>query len=356
MVLSNISKLKGLGTNRSLYLLILLCSSTFLSSQEPENWDEEEIAEVFSGLHVDAGPAIASVEAKGVTPYDFGLDLVDAGMPEKAIEWYRTLGIATKDPQYLYGLAWVKWKTGDYAGAVKDAYFLIHKDPPPLIRARTYYLLGSVNLEQRRLTDAKRELHMGLETYKAIPNKFGGQYLCLTLLAAVAIHQHKFDEVGALLDQALEANEKLESIGLKPYGQGRYFEILGEMHFWKAEYRAALDTTQQARKAYEADGRTMASDGALVKIGMLKLILGELQEAHAVSAEIWEKYHTNPNAGRILAYNNITIAKISKCAQHEEDYQARSNSVLSWANSVPGGRAVIELFEFLLVSIPCPEL
>jgi len=109
-------------------LILVLALATFGYGQN--SWDDNEITSIFDGIDVTA--ALDRVEAKGITPYDFGRDLLDMGYPDKAKEWYVAVGIHTKDLQYVYGLAWAKWYSGDNTGAINESIFIIAKDPTPI--------------------------------------------------------------------------------------------------------------------------------------------------------------------------------------------------------------------------------
>lgn len=332
---------------------IVLVFGLVLPSFGQATWDAEEISEIFDGVHFDMSAAIARVEAKGITPYDFGRDLLVAGEGEKAKQWYQSLAIATKEPQYLYGLAYVKRQTGDNHGALKDAYFLMHKNPPQLIRARTLYLLGGINLDERRFEEARKNLQEGLEAYAQL-NKFGGQYLCLSMMAWGAVFEGNYDAVEPLLDRALEFNEKIRSKGKEPYGLGRYHEIIGELQFAQKNYFASLLAAEQSKEAYQESGLQYHSEEMQAKIGLLKLMTGEPQEASRIATELWEKHHKSLDRGRLLAYNNVTLMKLSECAKIEVDRENKHEAAMDWANSAPGGKALIELLSFVKKS-PCPE-
>ena len=286
------------------------------------------------------------------TPYDFGIKaLLQAGEGDKAIDWFNMLTVETNDFKYLYGAAWSKWKTGDNKGALKDALYLSHQELSPLLQARNYYLLGSICLESRLLDDAKKYLAAGHESYGAI-DKYGGQYLCLTLLGAVEMRQGNFDQVEPLLQRALEADRLNVEAGYKGHGMGRYHDIMAEMYFLQGDYPSAMEANQKARTAYLGMNKQMAADGAYVKMGILYLIMGKARDAYAISVELWNRHQ---NGGRIFAYNNIILAKLSKCGRNDADYHVRANSARAWAGDSPGGTALTELFDFVMKR-PCPDI
>ena len=315
------------------------------------SWDLEEVGEIVTLAKTDVPGAVALIGSRA-TPYDFGIKaLLQSGEGQKAIDWFNMLTVATDEHKYVYGAAWSKWKTGDNKGALKDALYLSHQELSPLLQARNYYLLGSICLESRLLDDAGKYLTAGLKSYQAI-DKYGGQYLCLTLLAAVEMRRGSYDRVEPLLRQALEADRLNEAAGYNGHGMGRFHDILAEMYFLQGDYPAAIEANRKARTAYLGMNKQMAADGAYVKIGILNLIMGQTREAHAISVELWNRHQ---DGGRVFAYNNIILAKLSKCGRNEADYQTRANSARSWARDAPGGAALSELFDFVLKQ-PCPEI
>ena len=331
---------------------ILIFGLSYSATAFSQNtWDADEIITIFDGIDVTA--ALERVEAKGITPYDFGRDLLVAGEGEKAKQWYQALTIATKDPQYIYGLAWVKWQTGDNGAALKDAQYLLHKNPSPLIRARTLFLLGGINVDERQFERARERLTEGLKAYTSL-NKFGGQFLCLSMLAMVAVHEREFDEVEPLLDRAYEINEKMRTKGFKPYSRGRYHEIIGEMRFVQGDYIGAASSAEESEAAYRQIGQTDLADEILAKTALLKVLNGEPKSGGELATELWQRFHESIDRGRLLAYNNITLMKLSQCANIEEDREAREVAARKWASSAPGGKALLELLEFVK-KFPCSE-
>ncbi|MDJ0836548.1 MAG: hypothetical protein QNK37_08520 [Acidobacteriota bacterium] len=135
-------------------------------------WKEKEIENILS---LEITEALEILEEKGITPYNFGRDLLDSGRGEQAKKWYRNLGIKTKEYKYLFGLAWAKWHTGDSAGAFRDAYYLLDKDISKITRARTYYMLGHLYYAERKIQESKKNLERSRDLYAKL-NKDGGSF------------------------------------------------------------------------------------------------------------------------------------------------------------------------------------
>lgn len=161
--------------------------------------------------------AMEYVISFGITPYDFAKDLNYQGKSDKAIFWCEALAIATNDPAYFYGRAYYSWASGDSESAIRDVNFLAQKKLSPIIRARTFYLRGRMHLQNRVLDDAEKDFQSALESYQSIEGKFGGQYLCYTMLARVAIALKDYNRVGPLLDLAVEADKRNAEFGNKPF-------------------------------------------------------------------------------------------------------------------------------------------
>ena len=319
--------------------------------------DDIDIKEIFGGINIDVSAAIARVEAMGIAPYDFGVDLLVAGKIDEAKKWFEALGIATNEPKYVYGLAWVKRRTGDNHGAMKDAHYLLHKNPSPLLRARTLYMLGTISIDERNIQEAKVYLKDAFEVYGSLKNKFGGQYLALSMLAWAAVIEGKHDEVLPLLDQALEFNEKLRTIGLEPYGLGMYHETLAELSFVQGDYQGALVKSEESELAYREAGELLEADLMQTKIGLFNLLVGNPKEADTLSKALWKRFNEQTGRARATAYNEITLMKLDQCSQNETDLTKREKAVRAWAASAPGGKALIELLDFIMdrKNVPCPE-
>jgi tetratricopeptide (TPR) repeat protein len=240
---------------------------------------------------------------------------------------------------------------------MKDGLYLLHKNPSPLLRARTLYLLGSIHIDERQILEAKTCLTDAFEEYGAIENKFGGQYLALSMLAWAAILEDKYDEVIPLLDRAQEYNEKLRDIGLEPYSLGMYHETLAELHFVQGDYHAALLKSEESENAYREAGELMEADLILTKVALLKLLDGSPKKADEIAKNLWTRFNNRVDRARSAAYNEITLMKLDQCSGNESDLLARERTVRIWAESAPGGKALIELMEFVLDrdKAPCPE-
>ncbi len=327
----------------SLFFSAIACSQN--------TWDDDEITRIFDGIDVTA--ALQRVEEKGVTPYDFGLKLLNMGYPDKAKEWYVAVGIHTKDLQYVYGLAWVKWLTGDSQGALNDSKYILARKPTPLIKARTLYMLGAINVDEYKFGAAQEYLQAGFEAYGEL-NKPGGQYLCLSMMAMGAVFERNLDKVEQLLEQSLEYNEKNGQRGYKPDDMGRTYEIISELRFAQGNYDSSLLAAQQSVEAYRTALKHSFADEVEAKVALLYFLNGEPKAARKLATQLWEKHHTARDRGRLLAYNSITLMKISLCAQRNEDAAEKELAARAWANSGPGGKALIKLLEWIK-DTPCPE-
>ena len=314
-------------------------------------WDENEIANVFDGIDLSA--ALARVEAKGVTPYDFGFLLLRRGHPDKAKEWFVAVGIQTKDLQYVYGLAWSKLATGDNQGAAADAKYILARKPSPKIKARTLFLLGTINVDEHNFKEAHDYLNAGLKAYEEL-NLPGGQYLCTTMLAMCAVFERNLESVPDLLEKGHEYNEKTKQMGYKPASMGRTHEIISELRFAETDYHGALLAAREGVEVYRRDKRHHLADELEAKIGLLLLLTGEPKSAHILSVQLWETHHESRDRGRLLAYNSITLMKFSLCAGQLEDAAEKERAARAWANAGPGGKELIRLLEWVKDQ-PYPE-
>jgi len=348
-----------------LFLAIIQVGQGFVLGQDEGKIDVErafELLEDRGGRDFDtptgkqaAERAIAYVEASGYTAYDFGTFLYERGFEERSIYWYEAVGIATNDPQFYFGRAWFTWRSGDAVAAIRDINFLLNKDIPPLISARTYLLRGRINIESRFFQDAREDLREALKTYESIEGKYGGQYLCLTELARLAVIEKDYDRALPLLDTAIEVEKKNQAVGHKPYGRGFIHEILGVMYFQKGTWTLALEENLKSREAYLKHGNYDSAEAIHVKIGLLNFLTGNPKEAHRIATEIHRSLQGTSKT-RLWAYNNVTLAMISLCSGMESDYRIQREAALSWAEPNMGGQDIKDLMTFLEERVPCPEL
>lgn len=324
------------------------------SSGDKEKWADDEIADVFDGIDVNG--ALQRVEDKGITAYDFGFHLLRSGHPDKAIAWYNAIGIKTKQPKYIYGLAWMKWVTGNAQGAIDDARYILARNPPPILHARTLYLLGAVSVDEFDFEAARHNLKAGIEAYKAL-GKDGGQYLCYTMLAKCAVYEGRFDDVEPLLETAAAFNEKVEAKGKKPYSKGAHHEIMSELAYARGDFVGALIEARESSAAYRLGEEHLAAE-VDSKVAFLLILNGEPRAAKKLATALWDEHHDKRNRGRLLAYNAITLMKLSLCSGNDLDAKDKENSARAWAKSGPGGKQLIKLMTWAQSekNFPCPEL
>jgi len=241
----------------------LLFFGISLQARAQNPWDEQEIDDVFGAVELDVSQAVLDLESRGIVPYDFGQYLLRIGNLDEAQEWYQSLWLAGKDPQYYFGLAWIKWSNGDAYGALKDACQIMGMEASLLIQARTLVLIGSINIEQGNLTEANRNLEASFKAFSRL-DKAGGQFLSLTALAVLALHQKDYGKVKTLLDKAYQYNEKMNQIGKKPFSMGRYHEIVGAMDFARGNFEKGKAELMESESAYREDGMLALADNILV--------------------------------------------------------------------------------------------
>ena len=315
--------------------------------------DDENIQGILIGNGGDIPSAVLRIKESGITPYDYGIRLLRIGKGDEAEQWFQSLTETFDDVNFVYGRAWIRWKTGNLEAALKDAIYLTDQELTPILTARTYYLLGNLGLNSDRLDLARENLNAGLKVYKSL-GKNGGQYLCYSLLAAVEIAEKNYDKVEPLLEMALKANQRAAEAGYKPYDMGQYHDLMGEMYFGKREYNKALSSYRNAYAGYQEGNSEYYADGVQVKIGILYYILGKPRRAYKIGKDINERY-LRTNETRLYAFNNILLAMLAKCGQEEANYQARVNSAKDWAGQKPGRTDLMEVLQ-MLDKLPCPKL
>ena len=336
--------------------LALLVFFQFTSGLSQTEWTPEEVESVLGGVDIQVDQALDALEKKGVTPYDFGFHLLRNGHVDKAKAWLKVIGIKTKDLKYIYGLAWMKWITGDSQGAINDVKYILARNPPALLQARTLYLLGAVSVDEFDFEVARNNLNAAIEGYKAL-EKLGGQYLCVTMLAKCAVFEGDFHLVEPLLERAAELNEGVKLKGKKPYSAGAHHEILSELRYAEGDYQGALTEAKNSAEAYRVGEEFHLADDVDAKIAFLLLLTGKPKDAHRLASQLWQENHDKRDRERLLAYNSITLMKLSLCSGNDQDADDKENAARTWAEAGPGGKALINLLNWAKEekNFPCPE-
>lgn len=66
------------------FCLMMLLAVFFTSiCHGQNNWNTSEAETIFKGVEIDVESALEMLKEEGVTPYDFGIDLLAAGHGEK---------------------------------------------------------------------------------------------------------------------------------------------------------------------------------------------------------------------------------------------------------------------------------
>ena len=240
---------------RPLFFLLLLTIPAIAQN----HWDDGEINAVFDGVTIDITPTVWEIEAREVTSYDFGRHLLRRGKAKKAREWFQTLALTGKDQAALFGLTWIKWQSGNTYGALLDCAHLLQDHPSPLIQARTFYLVGSIHLDQGDSAAATSYLIQAYDLYTKL-DRDGGRFLVLTMLARVAVHEGDFDRAEALLERACRRNEKIAEKGALAYSLGRYHEIIAEMAYGQGNQTHAASAMMDGEWAYRKDMEMALAD------------------------------------------------------------------------------------------------
>ncbi len=132
---------------------------------------------------------------------------------------------------------------------------------------------------------------------------------------------------------------------------------MAELAFVKGDYQRALAKAKESQDAYFQSGRLLESDMMGSKVALYLLLTGKPKAADALAAQMWEKFNDKPDKARAAAYNEITLAKLDQCSGNDADKERRLAAARSWAVSATGGKALIELLNFIMdrEKVPCPE-
>lgn len=159
----------------------LILIMAFPSFGITKSWTPAEVDQVFNVLyHEGAITAAELVESYGVTPYDFGMDLLPIDK-SKSLAWFSAQFQVTSDPQFLFGKAWLEMETNDLLTAMQTANKLLSQTEG-LAKARAHYLLGVIYFKGGGNGYARSELMAAMDLYQEL-EKLGGVRLCQLLLS-----------------------------------------------------------------------------------------------------------------------------------------------------------------------------
>lgn len=147
------------------------------------DWRNSEIDRIFDTLFTNGAlAAAAEVETYGVTTYDFGFDLLEMGLKEKAHTWFSAHSQINNDLNFAFGKAWVEMELGNLLEAMRTANNLLSSSEG-IAKARTHYLLGVIYIKSGSLDYGRNELNNALLIYTEL-SKNGGIDLCNRLLSS----------------------------------------------------------------------------------------------------------------------------------------------------------------------------
>ncbi|CAM2064088.1 hypothetical protein SCOR_01895 [Sulfidibacter corallicola] len=319
-------------------------------------WDDETATKALAVLQEQGAPAaIAFADKHEISPYSLGNRLLRSGDIAGAKHWFESLADQTDEAQYRYGLAYAQWVSGNHAVALKDAHFLLASEPPPKIRARTYYLTSQIHLAAYDLEAAEQDSLSSLAIYQSLDGMAGGEYLNHMILANVRLNRGEYDAAQSHLDAAIEANGRLQALGKKPYSLGAYYDLLGSLNLAQGNYFQALTMTRQSYDAFVNNGNRLLAEQAEAKTALLFLLAGNPEKAYKMAHTIWERTSHDDHRAYVRALNDITLMKLSQCNNHEADATSRKRATLAWANANPGGRMLKKLLQ-TIENTPCPDL
>ena len=326
--------------------LFALCTLFLLLNVTVQGQDLDK-KEVLS-LLVQEGPqaALTRLGAYDKTAYDFGMDLIYEDSSEHALQWFEQLAIYTNDVKYLFGKAWTHWYRSEVQDALKDANFVLLKQPPAEIEARCRYMLGMIFLNTGENAAARDSFDQAQNLYDTL-GKRGGKFLCMTGLAAAAIRQQDFEQVVPYLDEAHSLNQTLDS----PYSMGWLYELYAEYYFQQADYAKALDYGRQSISEFKGEKNRGAWREMEVKTSLYAILNGDLEAGYRMAREL-DKYAAAEKNEKLAHYNNITWILLYRC-QGTLDYSQMVEKVRGWGQA-NRQQDLLGLLQFI-EAVPCPE-
>ncbi len=255
--------------------------------------------------------------------YQFGYDMATIeGRLDDAIEYFVRMARHKDDLVYYFGKAWVHWQKQEVGYAKSDAIKLINSDASDLIKARSYYLLGNIQMQNNEIDDAIESAQETERLYRHL-GKNGGLYLAYILKAAIEIKRGEFEEGKAAIDEAESYNSKIKL----PYPKARSHELYAEIYFQKHNYEQAIHYSNLSKDSYFRNGQDQDAWGMTTRIGLCYALLGEYERAHTISLEV-DAVAKGKKFDRIRIYNYITIMYLDRCKGY--DYSVRRKEVTNW--------------------------
>lgn len=282
------------------------------------NGKSPSLQEVFAHSQHHPKEVIEYLQTQNTTVYDFGMDLLAAGMMDESLMWFQNMAAKTNDPKCLYGRAWVFWEKGLLVRAKEDLKFLETQNPSKLLQARSQYLLGLIFLQEPHdFTQAEAAFQKSFELYKTL-NKRGGIYRVACSLAFLHARQGNADAAQRFLDVAIEANKQRS----KPSSFGLVYEIQAQISFRAGEYSEAAEWAEKAYETYGEDKEVLASIGARVYAGLFSTLSGRVEKGYEIA--LWADSQVVEHNLKVWHHiNNCHWILLYRCFQRGSQFDSQ---------------------------------
>ncbi|CAM2065385.1 Tetratricopeptide repeat protein [Sulfidibacter corallicola] len=288
---------------------------------DPQHYRQWSIVRQYLLDH-DVDGLEAHLAQRGTTPYKYGLSLVSHINSNDAQWFFEELALATNDPEFVFGRAWIHWKKGNIPLAERDALFVLEQRPRPIVAARCNYLLGFVWTETNQYDKALEAFERAFTGYAAL-NKPASMLRTLKGFAYATINLGDLDAAESYLERALDlANQ------LNPHPNlGYFFELKTRISFAKGDYVESLRYSRLCYEEYAKINDLESMVSARINIGFFNVLNGNLREGieNALEADRHIKIHNFVRASRT---NNAVWMLIYRC--RNQDYQTLERDLKEW--------------------------
>lgn len=283
----------------------MLYALLFVLTLSEVNETRDEVNEI---LKMKPDVAIAHVESKGTSAYDYGMDLLGLGHIDDALRYFDYLSSEVKGEgrfPLLYGKAWLHFVKNDLDKAVRHADYILFNSDDQLLAARSFYLIGMIHQIWGENETSLINTRKALEAYRALGKK-GGIQRCYARLSN--IYYGMGDDARAERFLGLAKSIKSER------SQARLVDIEASKAFNAREYSKAILANMKGIEAWE-DVSQINVIWYTARIGFCYAMLGDYNKAYDYAAEV-DRSHITKQMEDLYFFNNFTWMILSQCRNY----------------------------------------
>lgn len=297
-------------------------------------------------LKMEPKAAVAFVEAKGGTAYDYGMDLLAKGEIDDASAYFKHLsgGLTGEEKfKYLYGKAWLHWVKDECEEALRVADYILFNSRNELLIARSHYLLSMIHGLWGQYTKAEGNVKDALALYRKLGKK-GGIQRCYVRLSTIYHLSGENRKAEKYMDMARKITPK------RPVSKARNLDAAAFKAFDDRDYARAILACIKAIEAW-GDKSVLSVAWHQARIGICHAMLGDYNEAYKY-ADAVEQSGVTEYQKPLHYFNSLTWIMLARCRGN--GYQTLMDEFSAWADKQPEK----DYYKSLLKDVtkkPCPE-